>query len=101
NKEGIVLRLSPAMKTLAGLVDPVIFVIEKTVKYIMVLINRFWSKDSSDKGPALPEFKAAVSLARASKLLGAREEKIVLSAAALSTRPVKDIIIPLKQSLKM
>ncbi|MEK7994552.1 MAG: CBS domain-containing protein, partial [Planctomycetota bacterium] len=32
--------------------------------------------------------------ARASKLLGEREEKIVLAAAHLSTRPVHDIFIP-------
>src|SRR4030042_2010054 len=42
----------------------------------------------------LHELRAAVSLARTSKLLGEREEKIVLSAAQMSTRPVRDIILP-------
>jgi putative hemolysin len=44
--------------------------------------------------PWLHELRAAVSLARTSKLMGEREEKIVLAAAHLSTHIARDIMIP-------
>jgi putative hemolysin len=42
------------------------------------------------------ELHAAVGMARTSRLIGAHEEKIVLSAAQLSSRPIREIILPLK-----
>jgi putative hemolysin len=54
----------------------------------------FNPKELSDKAQDLHELKAAVSLARTAKILGAREERIVLSAASFTLRKVKDIIIP-------
>jgi len=44
----------------------------------------------------LHELSAAATLARASRLIGAREEKIVLSAAQLSVRPVREIMLPIQ-----
>ena len=40
------------------------------------------------------ELRAALSLARTSLLIDAQQEKIVMSAAQLSLRPIKDIMIP-------
>jgi len=94
NNEWVVLRLSPVMRALSHVAHPVIFVIESTVKAVVSLVPRQARPDA--RGQWLHELRAAVSLARASKLLGEREEKIVLSAAHLSIRPVRDIIIPAK-----
>jgi putative hemolysin len=56
----------------------------------------FSPKELSSKGQDLHELKAAVSLARTAKILGAREEHIVLSAASFTVRQVKDIVIPIQ-----
>jgi len=94
NKEWIVLRLSPAMKFLSNITNPVISIIEAIVKKIVRLLSRLSPKNLSEKKHDLYEFKVAVSLARSAQLLGAREEKIVLSAAHLSTLLVRNIAIP-------
>ena len=94
NKEWVVLRLSPFMKVLSQAIHPVISVIEITVKKVVGLLTRWGHAEPSIREQWLHELKAAVSLARTSKLMGEREEKIVISAAHLSTRPVGDIIIP-------
>ena len=44
--------------------------------------------------PGFHELHAAVSLARTKHLMGAQEEKIVLSAAQLSRRRIEEIILP-------
>jgi putative hemolysin len=94
NKEWIVLRLSPVMKVLSQAIHPVVSVIEITVKKVVGLLTRWGGIEPSSRGQWLHELKAAVSLARTSKLMGEREEKIVLSAAHLSTHLVRDIMMP-------
>ncbi|MDD4183303.1 MAG: CNNM domain-containing protein, partial [Candidatus Omnitrophica bacterium] len=94
NKEWIVLRLSPTMRYLSALIAPVISVVEIIVKKVVRFFVMFSPKELSYKGQDLHELKAAVSLARTAKILGAREERIVLAAASFTLRPVKDIIIP-------
>jgi len=93
NNEAVVLILSPIMKILSQIAHPIVSVIEATVKKVVGLLSLSGRADQSRRKQWLHELRAAVSLARASKLLGEREEKIVLSAAHLSTRPVRDIII--------
>lgn len=95
NKERVVLRLSPAMKFLAQIAYPIVSVTETIVKKTVAMA--IWKRNpiiSDDKAKGLYELKAAVSIARTSKLLGAREEKIVLSAAQMSSRPVRSIMLP-------
>ncbi|MGA2916233.1 MAG: hemolysin family protein [Sedimentisphaerales bacterium] len=94
NKELVVLRLSPFMKRLSVIADPVVSVIEAVVKWLVRIITKLSPAESRDRIHGFSDFRAAVSLARASKLLSAREEKIVLSSALLAKRPVKDILIP-------
>ncbi|MBF0493600.1 MAG: HlyC/CorC family transporter [Candidatus Omnitrophica bacterium] len=95
NKEWMVLALSPAFKVMSSIFYPIVSVIEVLVKKIVTILMRDRKGIVIDeKLQGLYELKSAVSGARASKLFGAREEKIVLSAAQLSSRPVKDIIIP-------
>lgn len=95
NKEWVVLRLSPVMKFLYRLAYPVIRVIENLVQSIVGFgSKKLTRKESFDKRQGLSELMTAVSLARSSELLGAREEKIVVSAAHLALRPVREIMIP-------
>ena len=94
NKEWIVLRLSPFMKILAKIIDPLVSVIEFVVKKIVAAIARMQPETRDAQLPWLHELRAAVSLARTSKLMGEREEKIVLAAAHLSSHLVRDIMLP-------
>ncbi|HAL45596.1 MAG: hypothetical protein A2Y12_13745 [Planctomycetes bacterium GWF2_42_9] len=94
NKERVVLLLSPSMKRLSAIANPIISVIEGIVKKLVSLVTHLSPLKGIEKTHGFYDFRAAVSLARASKLLNARQEKIVLSSALLSQRPVRDIIIP-------
>jgi putative hemolysin len=96
NKEWVVLYLSPFMRILSQIVHPVVSVIEATVKAVISILPKKTRAETGTRGQWLYELKAAISMARTMKLLGEREEKIVLAAAHLSTRPVHDIIIPVR-----
>jgi putative hemolysin len=96
NKERIVLRLSPAMKVLSQAIHPLVSIIEITVKKVVGLLTLLSRIEPSSQRQWLHELRAAVSLARTSKLMGEREEKIVLAAAHLSTQLVRDIMMPAK-----
>ena len=94
NRERICLRFSPGMRALYRVCTPVVRIFERTVKWMMM---RFF-KGASSSGidlQALHELQAATALARTSRVIGAQQEKIVLAAAQLSARPVKDITIPI------
>lgn len=95
NRESVCLALSPTMKGIAIIADPVVSFFESIVKKIMIFGNRNnygKSTDSHDK-QSLHELKAAAALARTSRLIGVHEEQIVLSAVQLSKRNVKDIML--------
>jgi putative hemolysin len=94
NKEWIVLRLSPVIRILAKIIDPLVSVIEFVVKKLVAAIARMQPETRDAQIPWLHELRAAVSLARTSKLMGEREEKIVLAAAHLSSHLVRDIMLP-------
>lgn len=97
NREWVCLRLSPAMKSLYIVCSPVVSLFEKIVKLITEIGSRQIGGLEKYNLPNIHELKIAASLARASRIIGIREEKIVHSAAGLSTRPVKEIIIPAKE----
>jgi putative hemolysin len=94
NNEWVVLRLSPIMRILARAAYPIVWLIEGTVKAVVSLLPHHSRAQTGARSQWLHELRAAVSLARTSKLLGEQEEKIVLAAAQMSARPVRDIIIP-------
>ena len=109
NRELVCLILSPPMRAIALIADPVVSFFETVVKRIMSIGKKdigVVSPDSHDK-QSLHELKAAAALARTSRLFGIQEEKIVISAAQLSQRKVADIMldvdfismIPLNDSL--
>ncbi len=96
NREWICLSLSPAMKIFTKIMYPLVSVLESIVKTVLIVWNRSrMARSKKDDQHGLHELTAAATLARASRLIGAREEKIVLSAAQLSVRPVREIMLPI------
>ncbi len=95
NKEWVCLKLSPIMKLLSRLVFPVVLFLEWIVKKIIGIGRKHWNPPSIllEEQHGLHELKAAATVAKAARLIGTREEKIVLSAAQLSLRPVKNIML--------
>jgi putative hemolysin len=98
NTGWVCLRLSPAMRSFAFAVWPVVWILENAVTTLMKWGERHWQQrlDQHMKSEAaeLQELRASVALARTSRLIGAREEKIILGAAGLSLRPVREIMLP-------
>lgn len=96
HNEWVILKLSTIMKYFTLIAYPIISTIENIVKASMRFISRKTRTpaSSSDTESSLHELTAALSVARTTRLIDAQQEKIVLSAAQLSLRPIKDIMIP-------
>ncbi|MBF0504154.1 MAG: HlyC/CorC family transporter [Candidatus Omnitrophica bacterium] len=96
NSEQVILKLSKMMKYFSVIAYPLVSSLENIVKTAIQFISKKIPADSSgpDTQSSLHELTAALSLARTSRLIGAQQEKIVMSAAQLSLRPIKDITIP-------
>lgn len=96
NNERVILLLSPTMRWISRLFYPAIFLLETTVKRIVRLGERASDAAGSpaDGGTGLRELRAAAALARASRLIGAMEERIVTSAVQFSGRHVREIMQP-------
>jgi len=92
NRESVCLKLSPAMKAIAKIAAPAVSFFEIAVKKVMSLGAKKTKDEFAVDKQSLHELKAAAALARASRLIGVHEEKIVLSAAQLSQRKVNDIM---------
>ncbi len=97
NKERVCLRLSPAMHWFVRAVWPIVGALEGSVTLLMRLAGR-WFGDRIENGESesseLHELHASVALARTSRLIGPREEKIIKAAAALSHRPLREVMLP-------
>ncbi|MBM3992879.1 MAG: HlyC/CorC family transporter [Planctomycetes bacterium] len=98
NKEWVILRLSPPMYWFMTAVWPIVRMLEWNVTFIMAMGERHLQKRLDAQMPSeageLQELRAAVALARTSRLIGAQEEKIILGAAAMSQQPVRAIMLP-------
>jgi putative hemolysin len=98
NKEWVCLRLSPAMRSFSFAVWPVVWVLETAVTALMKWGERHWQqrldRHMKTEAAELQELRASVALARTSRLIGPQEEKIILGAAALAQRPVREIMLP-------
>jgi putative hemolysin len=97
NKELVCLRLSPGMRWFTFSVWPVIWLLEMAVKGIIRLGDRGKRSEvnpHAHEATELQSLRSSVSLARASRLIGEREEKIILRAAKLSDRPIREIMLP-------
>ena len=97
NKERVCLALSPAMKWFTFSAWPVVWLFETLVSTITDWGERRFRGAGGEAKPEaaeLQELRAAAALARAGRLIGAREEGIIAGAARLAARPVREIMIP-------
>ncbi len=96
HKERVVCVLSPAMQAFTRIAAPVVGLLEKAVRVLLALLTRLRGKRGAQVQDAtsLHELTAAAALARTAKLIGAREERIVISAAQLSSRLLREITLP-------
>lgn len=97
NKEQVALALSPAMRGISLVFYPAIFILETAVKRIMRLGSRRkrpLQEVLADQETGLLELRAAASLARAARVIGPLEEKIVGAAVQFSTRSVREVMLP-------
>lgn len=100
NSDWVVLYLSGFMKYFAMAAYPIVAALENIVKAAMRFLSRKIPGSNSPAGDAtstLHELTAAISLARTSRLINAQQEKIVMAAAQLSLRPVRDIMLPVEE----
>jgi putative hemolysin len=100
NKEWVCLRLSPPMKWFALSVWPIVWVLESSASGLMTLSEKLWQPqphaDAKTEAAELQELRAIASLARASRLIGVREENIILGAARLASRKLREILLPVQ-----
>jgi putative hemolysin len=96
NKEWVCLRLSQPMEWFSYAVWPAVRFFELTVGLIMSWGERRWKKggESAQEQAALQELRAIAALARMSRLIGVREERIILSAVRLSSTPIRSVMLP-------
>jgi putative hemolysin len=98
NKELVCLRLSQGMKWFTFSVWPVVWMLEAAVMAIMNWNERRRKSGSLDlhrsESAEFQSLRASAALARASRLIGERQEKIILHTAHLSGRPVREIMLP-------
>lgn len=96
NAERVCLAFSPFMRWFSLSVWPAVWFFETVVRGVMSLGERRRLPGDADKAEAsqLQELHAAVGLVRASRLIGQREERIILRAAEMRSRPVREIMLP-------
>lgn len=97
NKEWVCLKLSPPMRWFTFSVWPAVWMFETVVSGITDWGERRFRKAAGEAKPEateLQELRAVAALARASRVIGAREERIIHTAAQLAARPVREIIVP-------
>jgi putative hemolysin len=97
NKEWVCLKLSPAMEWFAWCTWPAVWGFEKSVTVIMSWGERRWKPATvggQSEEAALQELRAIAALARMSRLIGAREEGIIVNAARLASIPIERIMLP-------
>jgi magnesium and cobalt exporter, CNNM family len=96
HRERVACLLSPAMRYLAEVLAPVATLLEGAVRRVLALASRLSGRRGAPnpETTSLHELTAAAALARTAKLIGAREERIVSSAALLSSRTLGEIELP-------
>jgi putative hemolysin len=95
NKEWVCLKLSPVMEWFTYAVWPAVWVLETAVTWIMTwkLLGPF-GRDSAGAEPEIQELHGAAAAARMSRLIGQREEGIIVSASRLASTPLRRVMLP-------
>jgi putative hemolysin len=98
NKELVCLRLSRIIRWFSISVWPAVWLFEGAVMAVMDLSDRLRKTGKLDlhraEAAELQSLRASAALARASRLIGEQQEKIILHTAHLSGRPVREIMLP-------
>lgn len=97
NSEWVCLKLSTPMRWFLFSVWPAVWLFEAIVMGIMSLGER-QKKVQGDKGSEqelaqLQELRGVAALARASRVIGHQEERIIQNATEMPSRPVRDIML--------
>jgi putative hemolysin len=97
NREWVCLRLSPLMEGFSYCVWPAVWFLETTTSLIVRLGERNWKgAQQHSNSTALQELRAIAAIARTSRLIGRREEGIIVNAARLSSTTVDAIMLPVE-----
>jgi putative hemolysin len=96
NKEMVCLRLSPPMEWFSFSVWPVVSLLEKSAMFITRFGERWRPRAEGGQASdtALQELRAIAALARTSRLIGVREEGIIVNAARIARTPVRTAMLP-------
>lgn len=96
NAELVCLTLSPLMRWFAISVWPAVWLFESVVSGIMSWGERRLGSGTAEKSATaeLQALRASAALARATRLIGRREERIILGATEIASRRVSDIMLP-------
>lgn len=98
NKQWVCLQLSPVMSWFSMSVWPAVWALETSAKSVTRMSERLWRPrehpEESREAAELQDLRALAGLARTARLIGPREEGIIVNAARLSTRPVSEIVLP-------
>lgn len=97
NAERVTLALSPLMRWFSFSVWPAVRLFEWIVSGVMAWGERVSPAAGARETAALHDLRAGAALARASRLIGHREEGIILGAMALRTRAVREIMLAADQ----
>ncbi len=98
NAEWMVCTLAPAMFVFTICVWPAVWLLETATTLVTDFLESLWFRSTGKKSEEshLQELRAIATLARSSRLITAREEKIIVSAAKFSSRTIKEIMLPAK-----
>ncbi len=100
NTEWMCLRLSPVIEWFAYCVWPAVSFFDSSVRMIIKLGENCWRPGSTSRTSsgeaALQELRAIAAVARTSRLIGGREEQIILNATGLSSTPARSIVLPVQ-----
>ena len=97
NAERVCLTLSPFMRWFSFSVWPAVWLFETVVMGVMSLGERHLGSGDAGKHETvveLQELRATAAMARASRLIGHREERIILGAMEMQSRSVRTIMLP-------
>jgi putative hemolysin len=97
NKEWVCLKLSPAMRWFTFALFPAVWLFETIVSAVTDWGERRFRRATADgksESAEMQELRAATAMARTSRLIGPREELIIASAARLTSRQIREIMLP-------
>lgn len=96
HKEWVTLTLAPPLEWFALAVWPAVWLFENSTNLIMSLGRKKTAAEEQEAAEEamLQEIRAAANVARTSRMIGAREESIIMGAAELADTLVREVMLP-------